>query len=266
MAVRILHLSDLHVGHGKTWEPLPAVESLVESLAPDLLLVTGDLAHRGRLQELEAAVGLLRGLGVPLLTVPGNHDIPYTVPARFTRTFRAWTEAVGPTEPEHVGDGLAVAGLNSARPWRLQGGAVEESALTRALDGLAAAPADALRVVAVHHHLATPPWRAARKLPLSRRDDLLRRFRAAGVELVAGGHVHQASVTEPREFRVLDGSGVGSLVIATAPGIGRPRPDRREEVRGAMVYEADPDELRVTTYAWTGGALEEIARRAFPRR
>ena len=252
------------MGHGKVWEPLPAVERLVGAIEPQLVLATGDLAHRGRIEELEAAAGLLRGLGIPLLAIPGNHDIPYTVPARFTRTFDAWTRVFESTQPVHAGDGLAVVGLNSARAWRLQGGALRDDELRRALGRLEAAPAGALRVLAFHHHFATPPWRAARKRALSRREEVLRALRDAGVELVAGGHVHQASVTETREFRVLPGDG-GALVLATAPGLGRPRPSRREEVRGANVYEANEAELVVTTYAWTGGELEAIGRRTFAR-
>ena len=62
----------------------------------------------------------------------------------------------------------------------------------------------ALTVVALHHHLAAPPWRAARRCPLSGRDGVLRALVAAGVELVVGGHVHQGAISERREFRVLE--------------------------------------------------------------
>ena len=266
MTVRVLHLSDLHMGHGETWEPLSALRRLIDELEPKLLLATGDLAHRGRLRELEAAAALLAGLGLPLLAVPGNHDIPYTFPARFTRTYDAWRQVFGTTEPVHASPGLAVVGLSSARPWRQQGGALDQTPLRQALDRLAEAPEEALRVVAFHHHLAAPPWRAPRKRPLSRRDDVLRSLLLGGAELVIGGHVHQAAITDRREFKALEEGSRRSIVLATAPGLGRPRPRRREEARGANVYEADGDTLVVRTYAWDGDAFDEVARRAFPRR
>jgi len=164
-----------------------------------------------------------------------------------------------------VGDGLVVAGLNSVRAWRQQGGALARDPLATAVKRLEEAPADALRVVALHHHLAAPPWRAARKRPLSRRDEVLRTLVAAGAELVVGGHVHQGAIAERREFRVLEEGPRRSLVLATAPGLGRPRPQRREEARGMNVYEADADLLTVRTYAWDGQALLEVGRRTFAR-
>ena len=117
------------MGHEEAWEPLGAVRELIASVKPELLVATGDLAHRGRRQEPETAAALLRELGVPFLAIPGNHDIPYTVPARFTRTFAEWEHVFGTTEPVHASTGLHVLGLNSVRPWRQQGGALDDERL-----------------------------------------------------------------------------------------------------------------------------------------
>lgn len=253
------------MGHGEAWEPLAALGELIEDLKPELLVATGDMAHRGRRRELETAATLLRGLGLPFLAVPGNHDIPYTIPARFTRTFTEWERVFGTTEPLYTGDGLVVVGLNSVRPWRQQGGALADGRLAQGMTRLQQGPPEALRMVALHHHLAAPPWRVARKRPVSRRDDVLRALVAAGAELVVGGHVHQGGIAERREFIVLEEGPRRALVIATAPGLGRPRPKRREEARGLNVYEADADSLTARTYAWDGKALLEVGRRIFAR-
>jgi len=265
VTTRVLHLSDLHMGHGEAWEPLAALGELIADLRPTLLVATGDLAHRGRRAELETAAELLRGLGLPFLAVPGNHDIPYTIPARFTRTFTEWEHVFGTTEPVYAAAGVVVAGLNSVRRWRQQGGALDDKRLVQAMARLQEGPPDALRMVALHHHLAAPPWRAARKRPLRHRDEVLRTFVAAGTELVVGGHVHQGGIAERREFKVLEGGPRRALVLATAPALGRPRPKRREEARGLNVYEADAETLSVRTYAWDGRALLEVGRRTFAR-
>ncbi len=266
MAARVLHVSDLHIGRHEAPEPFAALGELVARLEPELLLATGDLAHRGRRDQLERASALLLSLGPQLLAVPGNHDIPYTVPARFTSTFGEWERSFGTVEPAYFSQSLVVVGLNSVRPWRQQGGALPETQLARAASHLRDAPAGALRVVALHHHLAAPPWRARRKRPLRGRDAVLQSLAAAGAELVVGGHVHQAAIAERREFEALEDGPRGSLVLATVPGFGRPRPHRRGEARGVNVYGWDADTLTVTTHAWDGIGFSEAGRRTFPRR
>jgi 3',5'-cyclic AMP phosphodiesterase CpdA len=264
-AARLLHLSDLHMGHSEVWEPLAALRTLVDEVAPEIIVATGDLADRGRRRELENAGSLLRGLGVPVLAVPGNHDIPYTFPARFTRPFAEWERVFDSPEPTHVSESLVVLGLSSVRPWRGQSGGLAREQVARVVQRLQDDVSGALRIVALHHHLAAPPWRAARKRPLGRRDEILRAFVAAGVELVLGGHVHQAAVAERREFTVLEEGPQRALVLATSPALGRPRPERTEEARGLNVYEADATTITVRTFAWDGEAFLEVGRRLFAR-
>jgi 3',5'-cyclic AMP phosphodiesterase CpdA len=257
---RILHISDLHLGRGEQSEPLKALRELTPGLAPEILVVTGDLTHRGRRAELERAHELLQSL-----RVPGNHDIPYVLPARFTRTRYEWERVFGTHQPVYASDGLAVVGLNSTRPWRQQGGALESSQLDGLATKLGRAASGALRTVALHHHLASPPWRAARKRPLRRRDLVLQRLASMGVDLVLSGHVHQSSIAERREFEVVDGDRRSALVLATAAGFGRPRPSRRGEALGFNVYDCDPVTISVGTWSWTGRTFAEVGVRAFQR-
>ena len=129
---------------------------------------------------------------------------------------------------------------------------------------LAGARPGALTMVAMHHHLAGSPWRAARKRPLADRDRVLGTLAASGAELVVGGHIHQSSVVERHEIAALDDVGA-ALVLATAPGLGRPRPHRQGEAHGLHVYGWDDRELSVETRMWDGVAFRPTARRSFPR-
>ncbi|HSI96859.1 MAG TPA: metallophosphoesterase, partial [Gaiellaceae bacterium] len=126
-------------------------------------------------------------------------------------------------------------------------------------------PVGPIRVAALHHHLAAPPWRPNRKRPLRRRNAALQALAAVGVELVVSGHVHQAAIVDRREFEVLTDDSRHSIVLATAAGFGRPRLHRRGEAQGFNVYEAENDTLSVTTYAWDGSAFGKVGRRVFPR-
>ncbi len=263
MNARLLHVSDLHTGTHEEREIERALARLVERLEPQLVVASGDLAHRGRGRELERAAELLRSLGPPVLAVPGNHDIPHT-PARFVRPWAEFERVWETTEPTASLPGLHVVGLNSARPFRHQGGALSDAQLERAFERLAAAEAGALRVAVLHHHLIGAPWRAARKRPVSQRGRVLAALVDAGAELILGGHIHQAAVSERREFEVVDG-GSGTAVVAVAPGLGQPRPRRSGEARGLQLHEADADSIVVRTFLWSRGEWMLAAERRFAR-
>jgi 3',5'-cyclic AMP phosphodiesterase CpdA len=264
VATRALHVSDLHAGR-ETPGLTAALSALVDSIDPELVLATGDLAHRGRSAQLLQAQALLTSLGRPLLAVPGNHDIPYTFPARFTRPWDRFESAFGTCDPDYRSESLVVCGLNSVRPWRQQGGRLSSARLARSVETFRAAPPGALRIAALHHHLAGAPWRAARKFPLKDRDRVLRALAAGGAELIVGGHIHQCVVTTRPEFQVLDEGTPRAVVLATAPGLGRPRPHRSGEAQGALVYEWTAERLTVLTFLLDGDRFAEAARREFPR-
>lgn len=264
MLARLLHVSDLHTGTREDVQVERALAALVERNPPDLVIASGDLTHRGRRAEHERAHAALASLGAPVLAVPGNHDVPYTLPARLTRPWGEFERLWGTVEPVHAAPAVHVVGLNSVRPLRQQGGALGRAQLARAAERLAAAAEGAYRVVVLHHHLLGAPWRAARKRPVSHRNRVLRALVSAGADLVVAGHIHQAAVSERREFEVVAGD-VRAAVVSIAPGLGQPRPNRLGEARGLHVYEVAADSLTVVTHTWRGGDWAATARRTFPR-
>jgi len=263
VTARLLHVSDLHVGAHEEPEVEQALARLVERVEPQLVVASGDLSHRGRPGQLERAATFLRSLGPPVLAVPGNHDLPHT-PARFVRPWTPFEGVWETTEPVASVPGLHVVGLNSARPFRHQGGTVGGAQLERARTRLAAAEPGALRVVVLHHHLLGAPWRAAHKRPVSRRKRLLHALVGAGADLILSGHIHQAAVSERHEFEVLEDE-TRTAVLAIAPGFGRPRPHRLGEARGLHVHEADAEAIVVRSFRWAGGEFEPSAERRFRR-
>ena len=263
MTARVLHISDLHAGSRDEPEVERDLQTLVERLDPDLVVASGDLTHRGRRDQHDRAAAFLKRLVRPLLAIPGNHDIPYTFPARFTRTFAEFERHWETTEPVFASDGLFVIGLNSVRAWRHQSGGLSEAQLGRAVKLLGEAPAGAFRIVALHHHLIGPPWRS-RKRPVSRRSHVLATLVDAGAELVLAGHIHQAAISERREFEVTVGD-ERAVTVSIAPGLGQPRPRRRGEARGLHLYLVDDRSLDVHTYVWQRGQWALTAIRAFPR-
>lgn len=254
-------MSDLHVGARDDPTLERALASIAETVDPELVLASGDLSHRGRPEQQTRAAALLRGLGLPVVAVPGNHDIPLLPPARVGSPWDAFEREWTTTEPVHAGAAVHVVGVNSVRPWRHQSGAVGDEALARAAARLAEAAPGALRIVVLHHQLTGAPWRS-RKRPVANRSHVLERLVAGGADLISGGHIHQAAVSERREF---DAADVPGAILAIAPGLGRPRPGRRGEARGALAYVVDDESVVVETYLWRGDGFRRAASRVFPR-
>jgi 3',5'-cyclic AMP phosphodiesterase CpdA len=260
---RVLHLSDLHYGAGNDAAIERGAPVMIERFEPELVIASGDLSHRGRQDQLARASKFLRSLGPPVLAIPGNHDIPYTFPARFTRAFREFERQWETTEPTYATQHLHVVGLNSVRPWRHQSGGIRSSQLVRAEERLREAAPGAFQVVVLHHHLLGAPWRS-RKKPVARRNHVLASLVSAGADLILAGHIHQVAVSERREFEISRG-GERGVVVSIAPGLGQPRPKQQGEARGLHVYEIGDEDLRVETYVWRDTDWGLTAERVFPR-
>jgi 3',5'-cyclic AMP phosphodiesterase CpdA len=84
-----LHISDIHLRPREAWAQDVVLRAMCDdiaarraSLAPDFVLVTGDLAFSGKAAEYDIAAGffdaLIAASGVPkerIYCIPGNHDI-----------------------------------------------------------------------------------------------------------------------------------------------------------------------------------------------
>ncbi len=241
----------------------PSLASLVERLSPELIVASGDLTHRGRPEQHDRAAAFLRGFGLPLHVIPGNHDIPYTFPARFTQTWRQFERCWETTQPVYRSDTLFVVGLNSVRAWRQQSGGIRSHQLEWASAQLDAAPAGALQ----GRHAPPPPARRAVALaqearcpaqPCARVARRRRRRADPGRSHPPGRDQRAARVRGLARRRAL-----GDRVDRS-----RARPAataRQGEARGLHVYDFDDRSLRVQTYVWRDDDWGLTAVRRFGR-
>lgn len=183
---RVLHLSDLHFGFHRASLVGPLLDR-VNAARADLVVVTGDLTHRGRPEQFEEAASFLASITAPLMAVPGNHDVPlYNIPVRFLRPFADYDEHVSPDRAPTGAAGWArVHGVNSVDPFAWQRGVVHRDDIDRVTASL---DAQAVNIVALHHPLQQMPEvdkELARRAP-----EALTRFEEAGVRVVLSGHLH----------------------------------------------------------------------------
>src|SRR5690606_41100313 len=70
--IRIAAVGDIHLGPDGRGLLRPAFDTLPE--CADVLLLAGDLTRRGTGEEARVVADEIRGLGVPVVAVLGNHD------------------------------------------------------------------------------------------------------------------------------------------------------------------------------------------------
>ena len=132
--------------------------------------------------------------------------MPYTFPARFTRTFAEFERQWETTEPTHSSPSLHVVGLNSARPYRHQGGALHDEPAPPRPERLEAAPDGR-----VPRRRAPPPHgrcavaRVAQAAGRRTGTACCASSSPPGADLILAGHIHQAAVSERHEFEVVSG-------------------------------------------------------------
>ncbi|MFT4100906.1 MAG: metallophosphoesterase [Burkholderiaceae bacterium] len=187
----LVHLSDLHFG---TERP-PVVEALVDcvrAIAPELVVLSGDITQRATAAQFAAAARFVDRLGpAPRLVIPGNHDIPlFDLPARFHRPYARHRAAFGDElEPVYRSADWLVIGVKTTRRWRHRHGQVSTAQIRRVNGLLRQSAPRQLRIVVVHQPVAVPQPREARNVLRGHRA-AIRAWSAGGADLIIGGHIH----------------------------------------------------------------------------
>ncbi|MDB5686153.1 MAG: Metallophosphoesterase [Rhizorhabdus sp.] len=229
--IRLFHISDLHFGCEDA-AALRWFETVVAAEAPDAIVVTGDLTMRARPAEFRAAGTWLKALGRPVTIKVGNHDLPYfDLFARFARPYRRYEAIERMIERPLDLPGVVVVPLKTTArfQWRLNWskGFVSKRSLQQALAAVAAAPADALILVACHHPLLEGGTRM--RSETRNGPPALEALAAAGVDAVLTGHVHDpfdlVRDVAGRPVRLIGAGTLSQRVRATRPSFNEIRID-----------------------------------------
>src|SRR6476661_5090873 len=151
---RIVHVSDLHFGaHDEAI--VAAVESEIDRLTPDLVVISGDFTQRARTEQFREACQFLERLqtaGHEVLGVPGNHDVPlYDVLRRFLSPLARYRRYIDDTLCPFIElAGVAVLGINTARSLTFKDGRISESQMNFIRETFARVDPDSMRVLVTH--------------------------------------------------------------------------------------------------------------------
>ncbi|MEO8636624.1 MAG: metallophosphoesterase [Gemmatimonadales bacterium] len=223
----IAHISDVHFGGRVDLPQLAVLQGFLPTLAPEAIVVSGDLTLRARHGEFQAAKYYLDELSeiAPVLVVPGNHDVQWWLSPLGVRgsdvMFGKYQQYFGARfTPILELDQVFIAGMLSAHgtapgslTWNLNDWAVKghlpasEVARVRAL--FATVPPHKARLAVLHHNVL--PGVISRRWGLARPETAQRALQTLEADAVLCGHDHTEGAGQL-------GSGV---VISTAGTLSR---------------------------------------------
>lgn len=194
----VLHASDFQCGRPFRPNAAEALVRFASELAPDILVVSGDLTQRAKKREFALVRSILARMPqVPRVVTPGNHDVPmFRVLERLVSPYRNWRSGISPDLNTVTRiEGATFVALNSSAPRRaLVNGRIDPFQVELAREAFASSPPTDVRALVIHHHFVPVPD-GTDGTPLPRAAELVEAFEDMDVDLVLGGHVHQTHVT-----------------------------------------------------------------------
>jgi 3',5'-cyclic AMP phosphodiesterase CpdA len=187
----LLQVSDPHFGTERA-PVVAALEALAHEQRPDVLLLSGDITQRATPAQFAAARAFVDRLQIPVvLAIPGNHDVPlFNVAARLLWPYARYARAFGhDLEPTFEADDVLVLAVDTTRRWRHVDGEVSAAQIERVARRCERAGARQHRIVMVHQPVAVTRSGDEKDL-LHGHEAAVRRWSAAGVDVVVGGHIH----------------------------------------------------------------------------
>ena len=247
----LVHLSDLHFGRVDD-ELLAPLRARVASMAPHLVVVSGDLTQRARKEQFEQAARYLDTLPRPQVVVPGNHDVPlHNLYKRFVDPFKNYRRYVGDDlEPFYVDDEMAVAGVNTARSLTWKNGRINKEQLGLLQSRFEGLGTSVTKIVVTHHPFDLLQDEERSEV-VGRARMALEAFATCGVDFLLSGHMHVTHAgSTAKHYRLGDYAALSIHAGTTTSTRGR------GEANSFNALHIDGDALRLESYAWDSATHE----------
>ena len=270
MTTRILHISDLHFGPPFVPAVADALLQTIPLIEPDVIVISGDLTQRAKRHQFEQARAFFDRLQpVPLLVIPGNHDVPlWRVVERLTRPHALYCEIISPDRNPilHVGD-VVLVGLDSTAPRRsISNGRIDLHQLRHCEAAFADAPDDKIRMVVAHHHFAPGHDRVYDvSMPGAKR--AIDCFVDQRVEMILGGHLHRSYIGSSLDFFPGHHRDRGVIIVQCGTTTSSRGKGRERDENTFNVIDAEAQTLTVTHYLYYENQrmFAPLSKHIFPR-
>ena len=207
-----MQLSDLHCGQ-QFFLPhlLERAIAEVNELAPDVVVISGDLTSHGFKDEYALAREYLDAVECEsMVVIPGNHDSRNVGYVHFEELF-------GERNSVLRLDGVSIVAVDSSEP-DLDNGQIGRGRYGWIEDEFSYGNPE-LRVFVLHHHLLPVPGTGRERNIVHDAGDTLEALQRAGVDLVLSGHKHVPYAWRLENLFVVN---AGTVSSARLRGNGRP--------------------------------------------
>ena len=197
----IAHISDLHCGHEFQPSVFQQAAQEINSLDPDVVVITGDLTDSGLLSQYREAKKRLDSLRCRnLVAASGNHDYRST-------GYLLFKQAFGFRRIVKIDDTVMIV-VGTARPERDEGEIGHRQVVW--LQQTLRRYKRKRRVVIMHHHLVQVPDTGPDTIPIIDSGDALRALIASKADLVLGGHRHRPWMWNVQNLPILHAGSLSS--------------------------------------------------------
>jgi 3',5'-cyclic AMP phosphodiesterase CpdA len=258
----LIHLSDLHFG---TVDPaiVPALLNFIRMTKPDLVVISGDLTQRARVEQFLEARRFVDAIGYPHLVIPGNHDVPlHNVFARLFQMLDRFRRYISEDlEPFYVDDEIAVAGVNTTRALTGKNGRISYRQLEKLRQRFATVPPTHVKIVVTHHPFDLPPGVVGDRVVLRARQ-AMKILAKIPVDMLLAGHFHVGGTTRTTIRYKIDN--FSALIIAAGTSTstrGRGQPN------SLNVIQIESPTTIIAQYRWHAerGTFDLFASERFVR-
>ena len=262
---RIAHLSDIHFG---AHDPaiVAATEAWLHDRQPDLVIISGDLTQRAKVDQFREAsdyLDRLRAAGFSTLVVPGNHDVPlYDVFRRFAAPLDRYKRYIDDNLcPWFENDDVAVLGINTARSLTVKDGRINNDQIAMLRERFAAVPSAKTRILVTHHPLFAMPIGEGGELSeaVGRHRDAIEAVADAGVHLALAGHFHRTYAESA--LKMVERA--GSVLVMQAGTATSTRLRNNELQSFNWIHAHRNDEVELQVIAWDGTAFRRGSHERF---
>ena len=200
--MEIVQLSDIHVGAQFREAVFDQVIEELNSLKPDVVIITGDLTNEGLKEQYEKCKTLISKINVDrIIAISGNHDYRNTGYLHFKKYFPFQTI-------NELSDDVVLITIGTARPDRDEGEVGHRQTLW--LERTMKKYKKRIKILAMHHHLIGIPDTGSDRLTIIDAGDVLRATLASDVDLVLCGHKHRPWLWDFNKLLIANAGSVSS--------------------------------------------------------